>query len=53
MPTQEERLTAWQNNTPPPSDKPFLYNGFATLGSNQVVIGGEVRFDHQLQQYVF
>lgn len=53
MQTVDKQIQIWRNNTPPPINRPFLHNAFVTLEFNNVSLGGEVRWDIALGQYVF
>jgi hypothetical protein len=53
MISTHERVKLWKNSTPPPQQHPLLHNAFVELELDGVSIGGEVRWDVPLGQYVF
>ena len=49
----DKLVRIWRNDIPPPQNKPFLYNAFVVLGIEKINLGGEVRWDNTVKQYVF
>jgi len=53
MLSTQDRVTLWRDNTPPRLNKPLSYDAFVVLELDNISIGGEVRWDVALEQYVF